>query len=90
MIPARFFQPDQAVPLNWLTNIVFVKLRAAQTAVPLVGDAHDASELTVFVPSETNGPQAAAAGCACTSNVSTLRARARWILIVANSFTLWI
>jgi hypothetical protein len=62
MAPARFFQPAQAVPLNWFTNIVFVKLLAAQTATPPVSGAHDGSELTVFAPSETNEPQVAIAG----------------------------
>jgi hypothetical protein len=72
MTPGRFFHPDQVVPLKLSTNIEFVRLRAAQTAAPLVSGAHDGSELTVFVPSETNEPQAAIAGYACAKRNSKI------------------
>jgi hypothetical protein len=68
MVPARFFQPDQAVPLKWSTNIVFVKLLAAHTAAPPVSGAHDGSEFTVFDPNERNECHVAMAGYACTSS----------------------
>jgi hypothetical protein len=64
-VPTKFFQPDQVVPLNWFTKIVFVKLRAAQTASPLVSEAQEGSEFIVFFPRETNDPQEAIAGNVC-------------------------
>jgi hypothetical protein len=45
--------------------------------VPLASGAHDGSELTVFVPIETNEPQLAIAGCVCTSSESRVSKIAR-------------
>jgi hypothetical protein len=79
--PASFAQPDQVDPSNWLTIRAFAKLRAEQIAFPPGIGAHDASELTVVLPKEANGPHAARASSdgSMTSNTPQQRVSPNFI-----------